>query len=135
MKKSELLLNPYKEHLKKPYLHWAWTLEINWVLYSADEYITLLEEANETLKDNVEFLHSCLDDRDKSIQYTEEENKRLKAEKDKLYIDYENLSNCNADLIQENKKLKEENEELKKQIELNVKISKWEIVCLWGLWM
>ena len=37
-----------------------------------------LEEENETLKDNVEFLHSCLDDRGKSIAIMQEENKKLK---------------------------------------------------------
>ena len=37
-----------------------------------------LEEENRTLKDNVEFLHSCLDDRDKSIAIMQEENKKLK---------------------------------------------------------
>lgn len=39
-----------------------------------------LEEENKTLKDNVEFLHSCLDDRDKSIAIMQEENKKLKDE-------------------------------------------------------
>ena len=65
MKKSELLLNPYKEHLKKPYLHWAWTLEIDWVQYSADEYITMLEEENRKLKEEVRFLEECLDRKEK----------------------------------------------------------------------
>jgi len=39
-----------------------------------------LEEENKTLKDNVEFLHSCLDDRDKSIAIMQEENKKLREE-------------------------------------------------------
>lgn len=34
-------------------------------------------EENETLKDNIEFLHQCLDDRDKSIEVLKEENKKL----------------------------------------------------------
>lgn len=40
--------------------------------------VAQLEEENRTLKDNVEFLHSCLDDRDKSIAIMQEENKKLK---------------------------------------------------------
>lgn len=39
-----------------------------------------LEEENRTLKDNVEFLHSCLDDRDKSIAIMQDENKKLKSD-------------------------------------------------------
>lgn len=41
------------------------------------------EQENKTLKDNVEFLHSCLDDRDNSIELMKEEIKKLKEE---LYI-------------------------------------------------
>ena len=37
-------------------------------------------EQNKTLKDNVEFLHSCLDDRDKSIELMKEENIKLREE-------------------------------------------------------
>ena len=39
-----------------------------------------LEKEIETLKDNIEFLHSCLDDRDKSIAILQEENLRLSNE-------------------------------------------------------
>ena len=48
-----------------------------------------LEEENETLKDNVEFLHSCLDDRGKSIAIMQEENKNLKEEISSLRIELE----------------------------------------------
>jgi len=58
--------------------------EFNWVQYvSATTYAKLREE-NKTLKDNVEFLHSCLDDRDKSIAIMQEENKKLKKENEEL---------------------------------------------------
>lgn len=38
------------------------------------------EQENKTLKDNVEFLHSCLDDRDNSIELMKEEIKKLKSD-------------------------------------------------------
>ena len=47
-------------------------------------YCEKLEEENKTLKDNVEFIHSCLDDRDKSIEIMKEENKKIKADYIKL---------------------------------------------------
>lgn len=49
-----------------------------------DKRIEELEEENKTLKDNVEFLHSCLDDRDKSIAIMEEENIKLKEKSERL---------------------------------------------------
>ena len=42
------------------------------------EYIKELEEKNQTLKDKIEFLTNCLDDRDKSIAIMQEENNKLK---------------------------------------------------------
>ena len=36
------------------------------------EYIKELEEKNQTLKDKIEFLTNCLDDRDKSIELMKE---------------------------------------------------------------
>ena len=36
-----------------------------------------LEEENKTLKDKIEFLTNCLDDRDKSIELMKEKNKKL----------------------------------------------------------
>ena len=42
------------------------------------KFIVELEEENQTLKDNVEFLHSCLDDRDKSIEIMKEELDKIK---------------------------------------------------------
>lgn len=47
---------------------------------STYEIIVEIQEENKTLKDNVEFLHSCLDDRDKSIAIMQEENKKLKSD-------------------------------------------------------
>ena len=38
-----------------------------------------LEQENQTLKDKIEFLTNCLDDRDKSIELMKEENKKLKG--------------------------------------------------------
>ena len=43
-----------------------------------------LEKENKTLKDKIEFLTSCLDDRDKSIAIMQEENKKLKKKTEKL---------------------------------------------------
>lgn len=63
---------------------------IDRILEQKNEQIKQLEEENKTLKDNVEFLHSCLDDRDKSIAIMQEENDKLKIHieaKDKAYMD------------------------------------------------
>ena len=60
------------------------------LVFEKNKRITELEEENRTLKDNVEFLHSCLDDRDKSIAIMQEENEKLKLHieaKDKAYMD------------------------------------------------
>jgi len=75
-----------------------------------------LEEENKTLKDNVEFLHSCLDDRDKSIAIMQEENKKLKKEKwnirQRLVTLEKNLETLSR--VKENKELIKENKKLKK---------------------
>jgi predicted nucleic acid-binding Zn-ribbon protein len=81
--------------------------EFNWVQYvSATTYAKLREE-NKTLKDNVEFLHSCLDDRDKSIQYAEEENKKLKEKIKRLEFDVDAWHQLKLLLEWEIEKLKE----------------------------
>ena len=51
-----------------------------WEWKSIRDKITELEEENQTLKDKIEFLTNCLDDRDKSIELMKEENKNLKSE-------------------------------------------------------
>ena len=134
MKKSELLLNPYKEHLKKPYLHWAWTLEIDWVQYSADEYITMLEEENKELneeldyvrsiKDSAEstiktqderirFLEQCLDNKEKVNKSLREDNKWYEKEEDRLRGENKKLKNS----IEYRKKKAEANQEKANQID------------------
>ena len=58
-------------------------MEINLSIMTKDQlkkFIVELEEENKTLKDNVEFLHACLDDRDKSIAIIQKENKKLKSD-------------------------------------------------------
>ena len=44
------------------------------------EEIKKLKEENKTLKDNIEFLHQCLDDRDKSIEIMKEKLDKLRIE-------------------------------------------------------
>ena len=64
---------------------WIEYQRINWKEYvSLRRYYNLLckckalEEENKSLKDKIEFLTNCLDDRDKSIELMKEENKKLK---------------------------------------------------------
>ena len=56
-----------------------------------------LEEENKTLKNNVEFLHSCLDDRDKSIAIMQEENKKLKEKVETLELWLDNKEKLNEE--------------------------------------
>ena len=65
--------------------------ERKWLSKDMQEVILALEQENETLKDNVEFLHSCLDDRDKSIELMKEENKKLKEENNELKEKIKNM--------------------------------------------
>ncbi len=50
-----------------------------------------LEEENRTLKDKIEFLTNCLDDRDKSIELMKEGNKKLKEENNELKEKIKNM--------------------------------------------
>jgi chromosome segregation ATPase len=69
-----------------------------------------LEEENETLKDNVEFLHSCLDDRDKSIAIMQEENKKLReCNKSQSEV-------INNVFIPQKERLEEENKKLNEKV-------------------
>lgn len=43
-----------------------------------EKEVKKLKEENENLKDKIEFLTQCLDDRDKSIEIMKEENRKLK---------------------------------------------------------
>ena len=51
---------------------------MRWILNEQYRKVRKLEEENATLKDNIEFLNQCLDDRDRSIALLQEENKKLK---------------------------------------------------------
>ena len=51
---------------------------MRWLLNEQYNKVAKLREENQTLKDNVEFLHSCLDDRDKSIELMKEELDKIK---------------------------------------------------------
>ena len=66
-------------------------IEMEWM----KEILRDKEEEIWTLKANVEFLHSCLDDRDKSIELMKEENIKLKEENEKLEEDNINLISFN----------------------------------------
>ena len=70
---------------------WLWInySSLDNVLFEQNLLMTRLREENKTLKDNVEFLHSCLDDRDKSIAIMQEENKKMKAELERYKKQYE----------------------------------------------
>lgn len=59
--KSEWILNPYNDKLKKSYLHGWGYIEIDGVEYSPDEYITMLEEANKDLKEKIRRLEFDVD--------------------------------------------------------------------------
>ena len=50
------------------------------------------EQENKTLKDKIEFLTKCLDDRDKSIELMKEENKKLKERIKELEKEIEGLN-------------------------------------------
>lgn len=82
-------------------------MKYNWKeYYSQWDVYAAIEEENQTLKDNVEFLHSCLDDRDKSIEIMKEENKKLKEERDMLVLQ-QMWAVDHLDLLEkDNKKLK-----------------------------
>lgn len=69
-----------------------------------------LKEENQTLKDKIEFLHQCLDDRDKSIELLKEE-KEIRALNDR-----DNLIQIEK-LGKENKKMKEKIAKLEFDIE------------------
>jgi len=73
-----------------------------------------LEEENRTLKDKIEFLTNCLDDRDKSIAIIQEENKKLKADTEHT-IKFNNK--IIGELKLENKKLKADYIKLSKIVE------------------
>ena len=85
-------------------------------------YCDKLEEENRTLKDNIEFLHQCLDDRDKSIAIMKEELSKFR-DSFKKYRDYEKeeLAESCYDLARENEKLKEE---VKGLVERNIELDK-----------
>lgn len=79
-----------------------------------NKYIDKLEEENRTLKDKIEFLTNCLDDRDKSIELLKEERdnfmlKYSKAVEEKV-VETNKLCTESNKLEQENKKLKSDTE-------------------------
>lgn len=53
---------------------------MRWLLNEQYKRVKELKEENKTLKDKIEFLTKCLDDRDKSIELMKEEIKKLKWE-------------------------------------------------------
>ena len=63
-------------------------IEMEWM----KEILRDKEEENKTLKDKIEFLTSCLDDRDKSIELMKEEIKKLKAELEIYKKQYEHTT-------------------------------------------
>ena len=93
----------------KPTAYKIWEWERKWLSKDMQEIILAYEEENKTLKDKIEFLTSCLDDRDKSIAIMKEELDKF-SEAYKKYRDYEKeeLAESCYDLARENEKLKEE---------------------------
>ena len=65
----------------------------------------------------------------------EEEIKKLKSDLSLVIKERDDNIEQNKRLKERMEELEKENKELKKQIELNYKISKWEVVCLWGFWI
>ena len=94
---------------------WKWlSKDMQEVIWAYEEEIKKLKEENETLKDKIEFLTQCLDDRDKSIELMKEENNNLKNElmedmktESKLNEEIRNLKSENADLKSELSKFSE----------------------------
>ena len=94
-------------------LTWKFAIEKN---AEYQDRIAELEEENKKLKDNVEFLHSCLDDRDKSIAIMQEENKKLNIKVASLEWEIKWL-NSTID------KLKEENQTLELWLDRKEKLN------------
>ena len=61
---------------------WQWIdlYSLDNVLFEQNIFVTRLREENETLKDKIEFLTKCLDDRDKSIELLKEELEQYKKQ-------------------------------------------------------
>ena len=82
-----------------------------------DEVIRELMEENKTLKDKIEFLTNCLDDRDESIELMKEENKMLHKEQWRLHRLWSKDTKHIAELEKEIKKQKKRIKELEKTCE------------------
>jgi len=69
---------------------WLWIdyNSLDNALFEQNLLMTRLREENQTLKDKIEFLTNCLDDRDKSIELMKEENKKIKEKLEKWEKDY-----------------------------------------------
>ena len=81
------------------------------------EYIKELEEKNQTLKDKIEFLTQCLDNRDKSIELMKHKNELqlkaiiklcLKHHYDSIIIAWEEVIDMSNYKVVEKKKPQEE---------------------------
>ena len=83
---------------------------MRWILNEQYRRVRKLEEENQTLKDKIEFLTKCLDDRDKSIELLKEENKKLSEWK--IIYASEKEQRHHVDILEENRKLKEANKNL-----------------------
>ncbi len=61
---------------------WQWIdlYSLDNVLFEQNIFVTRLREENKTLKDKIEFLTKCLDDRDKSIELLKEELEQYKKQ-------------------------------------------------------
>ena len=59
---------------------WIDLYSLDNVLFEQNIFVTRLREENKTLKDKIEFLTKCLDDRDKSIELLKEELEQYKKQ-------------------------------------------------------
>lgn len=61
---------------------WQWIdlYSLDNALFEQNIFVTRLREENKTLKDKIEFLTKCLDDRDKSIELLKEELEQYKKQ-------------------------------------------------------
>jgi hypothetical protein len=64
--------------------------------YEQNRKIIKLEEEIRTLKNKIEFLTICLDDRDKSIALTKKENRKLEEENKKLKESLDIATKCSS---------------------------------------
>ena len=66
---------------------WLWIdyNSLDNVLFEQNLLVTRLREENQTLKDKIEFLTNCIDDRDKSIELLKEKIKKMEKAEERFF--------------------------------------------------